>query len=498
MSNSSKESLFVLIKSMTRSEKRQFTLYVNRLQNNYDAKFISLFNLIDKMEVYDEQLILKKNISSKQQLSNLKANLYRTILISLRMNPSKKNTRIQIREQLDFATILYQKGLHKQSLKILDKAKTNALDLQEKTLALEIIELEKVIESQYITRSISGRAGELIAQSELLSEQYLYATKLSNLSLEFYNEMLTSGYAKSKEDKKRITRLFQEKLTTIKIDDLKFREKLWYYKAHVWYCFLVQDYRGAYKYSTLWVQLFYDHPKMIISNPIWYLKGNSYLFKLILLFKSVDRFLVWNEKLEKVLNSGMFPQSSNIDSQVFLLQFNNKLNHEFIKQDYNGSLLFIKQLQRGVKEYQNMIDEHHFLVLYFKVAALYFGYKSYENTIVYCNQILYKTKYSVQEDLLFHTRILSLMAQFESGKDEKYEEYILANKLLMSKMKNQTPIHESFMKLFEGLVKCYPQERNQVLIEFAEEARSLFKNKYYRRSILYIDVLSWAERKIVK
>lgn len=498
MSNSSKESLFVLIKSMNRSEKRQFTLYVNRLQNNFDAKFISLFNLIDKMEVYNEQLILEKKISTKQQLSNLKANLYRTILVSLRMNPSKKNARIQIREQLDFATILYQKGLHKQSLKILDKAKTNALELQEKTLALEIIELEKVIESQYITRSISGRAEELIAQSELLSEQYLYATKLSNLSLEFYNEMLTSGYAKSEEDRNRITQLFQNKLITIKVDGLKFREKLWYYKAHVWYCFLVQDYRGAYKYSALWVQLFYDHPKMIISNPIWYLKGNSYLFKLILLFKSVNRFSVWNDKLEKVLNSGMFPQSSNIDSQVFLLQFNNKLSHEFIRQEYNGSLLFIKQLQRGIKEYQNMIDEHHFLVLYFKVAALYFGYKNYGETIAYCNYVLYNTTYSVQEDLLFHTRILSLMAQFESGKDENYEEYIILNKQLMVKMKNKTPIHEAFMKLFEGLVNCYPIDRNIVLRDFVKEAKSLFKNKYYRRSILYIDVLSWAERKIVK
>ena len=123
MSNWGKDWLFILIKSLTRSEKRQFTLYVNRLQNNADAKFISLFNAMDKMEEYDEQVILKQKITSKQQLSNLKANLYKAILASLRMNPSKKNVRIQIREQLDFATILYQKGLHKQGLKILDKAK---------------------------------------------------------------------------------------------------------------------------------------------------------------------------------------------------------------------------------------------------------------------------------------------------------------------------------------------------------------------------------------
>ncbi|MDM1345959.1 hypothetical protein [Myroides marinus] len=496
MSNWGKDWLFILIKSLTRSEKRQFTLYVNRLQNNADAKFISLFNAMDKMEEYDEQAILKQKITSKQQLSNLKANLYKAILASLRMNPSKKNVRIQIREQLDFATILYQKGLHKQGLKILDKAKQIALDVEEKSLALEIIELEKVIESQYITRSITGRADELIAQSNDLIVQNYYATKLSNLSLQFYNEMLTSGYAKSEEEKQEMINQFSDQLLDINIDLLNFREKLWYFKAHVWLCFLIQDYRNAYKYAKFWVELFYQHPKMIQSHPIWYLKGNSYLFKILLLFKSVDKYIYWNNRLEDQLNNENFPQSSNIDSQRFLLQFSNKLNIEFIQQTYNGSLLFVKQLQRGINEYRNMIDEHHFHILYFKVASLYFGYKKYDESLAYTERILCKSDYSVQEDLLFHTRILSLMAQYESGIDQNYEDFVKANRALMKKMKNKTEIHDTFMTLFEGLLGTSTKEQKAVLERFVNRTEELYTNKFYVRSILYIDVLNWAKRKL--
>ncbi|MGL4583807.1 MAG: hypothetical protein ACRCVU_12600 [Flavobacterium sp.] len=496
MSNWGKDWLFVLIKSLTRSEKRQFTLYVNRLQNNADAKFISLFNAMDKMEEYDEQYILKQKITSKQQLSNLKANLYKAILVSLRMNPSRKNVRIQIREQLDFATILYQKGLHKQGLKILDKAKQIALDVEEKSLALEIIELEKVIESQYITRSITGRADELIAQSNDLIIQNYYATKLSNLSLKFYNEMLTSGYAKSEDEKQELITRFSDQLLDINIELLNFREKLWYFKAHVWLCFLIQDYRNAYKYAKLWVALFYDHPKMILSHPIWYLKGNSYLFKILLLFKSVDKYIYWNNRLEEQLTSESFPQSENINSQAFLLQFSNKLNIEFIQQTYNGSTIFVKQLQRGINEYSNMIDEHHFHILYFKVASLYFGYKKYEDSLAYTARILANTDYMVQEDLLFHTRILSLMAQFESGQDQHYEDFIKANRNLMKKMKNKTEIHDTFMKLFEGLLGASSKEQVVVLKGFVEKMELLYNNKFYIRSILYIDVLNWAKRKL--
>ena len=143
MPNHSIDPLFGLIKSLNRSEKRQFKLYVNRLQINSEAKFLSLFDLLEKLDEYDEKIILEKKITSKLQLSNLKAHLYKQILISLRMNPSQQNERMLIREQFDFATILYQKGLHKQSLKILDKAKAQALELDEKTIAYDILELER-------------------------------------------------------------------------------------------------------------------------------------------------------------------------------------------------------------------------------------------------------------------------------------------------------------------------------------------------------------------
>ncbi|MHC5309965.1 hypothetical protein ACYSNM_07805 [Myroides sp. LJL116] len=496
MSNYSKDPLFVLIKSLSRSEKRQFKLYVNRIQTNSEAKFLSLFNYMDKMPMYCEKSILQQQITTKAQLSNLKANLYRNILVSLRMNPSKKNIRIQIREQLDFATILYQKGLHKQSLKILDKVKALAIDKEEKAMALEIIELEKVIESQYITRSISGRADELIKQSQEISLQNFYSTQLSNLSLKLYSEILTSGYAKNDVEKQKILTLFDDNMLKVDPKVLNFKEKLWYFKTHVWRCFLLQDYYSAYKFVRLWVELFYDHPDMILSNPIWFLKGNSYLFKLILLFKSSDRFTLWNDKLQKVLNQDNFPQSVNIDSIVFLMQFNNKLNHEIIQGSYSGNLLFLKHLQRGINEYSNVIDEHHFLVIYFKVAAVHFGYQNYKESLVYTTKILENTTYSVQQDLLFHTRILSLMAQFESGLDEKYEEYLAANRLLVTKMKNKTPIHDVLMDLFQGLVSNYPDQQKKVLQTYVDTARGLFKNRYYRRSILYIDVLNWANKKL--
>ena len=212
MTNEQKDNLFVLVKSLTKSEKRQFRLYVGRMGSNQDAKFLNLFQQLDRMSRYEEKVILSKGIVTKQQLSNLKAHLYKQILVSLRMNPVNKNIRIQIREQLDFATILYQKGLYKQSLKVLEKAKLLATKYEEKFSAYDIVELEKVIESQYITRSLSNRTETLIVESNLLRKQNNIATQLSNLSLQLYERLIKTGYAKSDQEFREITHFFYENL----------------------------------------------------------------------------------------------------------------------------------------------------------------------------------------------------------------------------------------------------------------------------------------------
>ena len=118
MANHQKDSLFVLIKSLSKSEKRQFKIFASRLETSSNTKFIELFNILDKSEGYDEKLILKSGIIKKVQLSNLKSYLYKQILVSIRLNIPSQNIRYQLREQIDFAAILYNKGLYRQNCEL--------------------------------------------------------------------------------------------------------------------------------------------------------------------------------------------------------------------------------------------------------------------------------------------------------------------------------------------------------------------------------------------
>lgn len=127
MANRSTDALFQLVKSLEKSEKRNFKLFVKRNSAADDLKTIQLFDALDKMTEYDEKQLLKKASGiKKQQLSNSKAHLYKQILASLRLIREENNIDIQLHEQMDHARILFNKGLYLQTLKILEKLKETA------------------------------------------------------------------------------------------------------------------------------------------------------------------------------------------------------------------------------------------------------------------------------------------------------------------------------------------------------------------------------------
>ena len=166
MPNSQNPPLFQLIKTLSKSEKRNFRLFVNRGSGSEAVLFVQLFDVLDKQKQYDEAMIFRRIPAMKrQQLSNLKRHLYKQLLTSLRQIETPKDISLQVREQIDFAKILYNKGLYLQSLKVLEKVKVLAQEAHQDLLELEVIEFEKRIEAQHITRRIENRADSLAKES---------------------------------------------------------------------------------------------------------------------------------------------------------------------------------------------------------------------------------------------------------------------------------------------------------------------------------------------
>ena len=81
MSNRLTDTLFQLMQTLEKAEKRHFKLYIKRSSANEDLKIIRLFDALDTMPEYDEDRLMKKlNPITKTQLANLKTHLYKQLL----------------------------------------------------------------------------------------------------------------------------------------------------------------------------------------------------------------------------------------------------------------------------------------------------------------------------------------------------------------------------------------------------------------------------------
>lgn len=496
MSIDQKNNLFHLVKSLTKSEKRQFKLFAGRLEGNSKAKFIALFNLLDKMKIYDENEVLKKTEISKAQLSNSKANLYRQILISLRLTPQQQTTRILIREQLDFATILYNKGLYKQSLKILDKAKNLAMENNENNIAFEIVEFEKIIETQYITRSMFSRADNLAVTAKELSIKNVLASKLSNLSLQLYSFLLKNGYAKNEDDYVKTRTYFYYHMPSFEIEELGFREKLYLNMAQLWYSFIIQDFRSSYKHASKWVDLFTEYPKMIGENPVFFLKGNHYLLEALYFLRYPTKFNEVLEAFKTATQNENFVLNDNTRVLRFLYTRYNEINLHFLRGSFQKGIDTIPEIAEEMEGMRGKIDEHHVMVFYYKFACLHFGDDDYEMCIYYLDKIVTNRELGMREDLLCYARILRLISHYELGKDEHIESLIRSTFKFLLKMDDMHRVQAEIIVFLRGLNTIYPHELKGAFKNLYDKLKQLEDHPFEKRSFLYLDILSWLESKI--
>ncbi len=490
------DALFLLVKSLTKSEKRQFKLYAGRLGGNSEKNFIALFSVLDKLEVFDEKQILSKTNIKKQQLSNSKAHLYRQILVSLKLNPIHQNAKTQVREQLDFATILYNKGLHRQSLKVLDKAKGIAIANEDNNLAFSIIELEKVVESQYITRSLSSRADDLILQSKELGEKTLMLSKLSNLSLQLYSMLLKKGYVSNDKDFEEIQNFFKANLPEYELKNLGLIERLYLYKAYLWYSFIVQDLVSSYRYAQKWVDLFYYNPELKKTNPVFYLKGINYLLESLFLIQHLTKFRSTLNFFEEELNNQKFLLNENTESLAFLYLYLNKINLYFLEGNFNLGMRLIPEVIDEIDNHRSKIDDHHVMVFYYKFASLYFGASQYEKCIYYLDKIMRNKQLGMREDLLCFTRILNLVAHYEAGIDQNLEVLIKSTYKFLMKMNELHLVQQKFISFLRNLSNIYPHELKNAFKDLHRELKVFENHPYEKRSFMYLDIISWLESKI--
>jgi len=298
---------------------------------------------------------------------------------------------------------------------------------------------------------------------------------------------------RSDEDYVRVKDYFDGHLPKYHIEDLGFREKLWLYKAHLWYSFLTQDFLSTYKYASKWVDLFYEQKEQIYLNPVFFIKGNHYLLESLFYVKYASQFKQTLERLEKVVGGKEFPKNDNVASLVFLYVNANKLNLHFLEGTFKKGLYLVKIVEYGINKHKDRIDAHHIMLLYYKIACLYFGIGDNKTCIQYLKKIINNRNLKMREDLMCFARVLSLVAHYEAGMDYHLEIQLKSTYKFLLKMNDLHAVQKEMIKFLRNLGGIYPHELKNEFQKLHTELKKYEDHPYEKRAFLYLDIISWLE-----
>jgi hypothetical protein len=496
MSNRFSDILFHLVQSLEKSEKRHFKLYIKRSSARENLKIIQLFDALDKLPEYDEILLMKKMPGiTKTQMANLKNHLYKQLLASLRLLKTSDNIDLQLSEHLDHARILYNKGLKIQSLRILEKAKELARTNQKFNTLVQLLSLEKKIETLHITRSTTDKTQQLTEESQEISRHIDRVTRLSNLALLLYRWFVMNGHARNAQDIKELNAFYKSCLPADVQPVNGFYEKLYLYQCYCWYYFIRMDFLMYYRYSQKWIDLFEDQPLMKEVETGHYVKGMHNMLNALFDLRHYEKFNTVLRQFEQFEKSEAAQRHDNFRVHTSIYINNARINQHLMKGTFSEGLKLVPEIEKKLEEYSLFVDRHRILVFNYKIATLYFGAGQYETAIDYLLRII-NGPLDLRMDLQCYARLLHLLAHYELGNYEIIESLIKSVYRFMAKMKNLTVVEEEMFRFLRHSFGVSPKNMISELKKFLEKIKHLEKNPFETRAFAYLDIISWVESKV--
>ena len=453
---------------------------------------MKLFDVLDKQKEFSDDRIAKLFPDLKQNtLANHRANLYEQLLSSLRLL-HHDDPGIRIKELISYADVLHNKGLYEQCLHQLAKAKTLAIKNNMDILRLEIVEIEKKIELRYVTGSTPNRAIELTTESQELRGQFDLRGSWSDLALSLYDYYLKFGHVKSMKQQEKITQFFEKHAPKTHSE----AETIFYYQCYVWYYNIIQNFPLCYKYSKLWCQLFRKNESLLVKEPEMYIRGFHNILSSLFFSDDVKRYRKELASLNDFISEGYESFNENQQIQSFTYAETGRLNLFFLEGQFTEGARYCVDFEKRLVSYESRLDVHRKMIFQYKMASLKFGSGDFHGSLRHLNLIINNPMLALKEDIQSYARFLGLIVHYELGNDDLIYFQIKSTYRFMLKLENFQKVHGAIFKFLRQSIYLDRKTLIPYFVSLRKELIEIIADKFERRPMLYLDIISWLESKI--
>ena len=489
MSKKVSEDLFDLIKSLNKNEKGYFKKYSSINSSQYSTSYIQLFDTIDRQEVYDEEVIQKKQ--NFNRLPHLKKYLYKQILKSLRSyNSERKIVDILLVTRNDIEN-LYAKKLFKQAHLLLLKTKSLAYQYEQFLIVLKLIQIDK----QMLRRS---NLQDDVFLLKVINEEKIV---LENLKIEKkYNDFVDVLFIKLNNrkpntDKAEITRIKAIGTDLFKNKDyLKtFKSKTYFYWAStIYYVLIGEGFKGVASMSKN-ILTIEENPLQLKERVDYYFNGLYNYFYIAYLVKDFETCNIAVHKFEIIRKSFI------VENESFYPQFLNLQLIMFIEGSVNEKLLSLcDKLIKFLNETNLLIPKYHLLEYYFNISISYFYCAMYSKAIAYLNKIINTdlSSENIRPDIKITAHTIKIILNYELGNNNLCLSSLNSLSYILKKYNYSSDFLNSFKVYYKTIIELdNTNSIRKTNLEFLKSIKSIKQIDTTDKQLALFDYESWIESK---
>lgn len=486
------DELFTLIKKMSKSEKRYFTL--NSKPKNGSKEYLSLFQEIDRMAEYDEAK-LKERLAAvgfnTAHLAVAKINLTKAILKSLRGFYESSSPEHGILSMLMEAEILKNKGMYLLAVKHLLKAKEIAGKYE---MHFHIFEILNRLSSIYIFIFDKGTEAKLVAlfdEMEALKKRTFREAEMRALAFKL------TLIAASKPLRHASTLAAIEELTSNPIaqqlePDDTFFTKVFYFLFHGMAANSKGDYEKSNPNYKKVLEIWNSYPHIRDINSRLYKSHIANYLNSCHTLANYSMFNEWLDKFERI-------EDVNFDEKAgsFKDLYHIKLLYLLNTMQFELALEMAPQVELGLETFHERIGLSRQTALRFNIFLVYFLNEKFPEALDRLQTIKLEEKLEAKADSRALGRIMNVIVHYEMNHSRILEDL---RKSVYRKLKKMEQLHEFEKAILDHirLLEQAPDKKAKTGLfkELLVKLNGVGEKYGFNKVVGLEEIMGWAESRM--
>ncbi len=492
----SSDDLFRLIKSLSKSEKRYFSLQTSL--HGGEKNYLELFEAIDRMDVYDEAR-LKKRFEGRaftRQFNVAKRYLHDLILRHLRGYHTDFTLQARCEEMLKSAEILHEKGLTDQAERLIDKvirlAEENGIPLPLLEALQWKLKLHRpAVESE---SSIDAELDRLRGALDALVSEARQERIMRLLTFQFQH-----SHPDEPEVEQRIEELMRDPLLADPANALSTKAKGDYYTSIGFYHFSRREFDRALPTTEALISLIEAHPDALLDNLVEY---RTAIHNRMLLLRRMHDLERWSSELIELRRKiRAFESTMRLKSRRALLSLYNTLYVNLVTYcvlvvDLDLGRRLAPEVAEWLDRNEEDLEVQDHVVFHDNLALIRFNLGEYRLALHHLDRVLRAEPYRVK-DVYFHARLMELIVHFELGNIEVIP-YRIRSIYRFYRSRHALHAFESLvLEFFRRLLRVTTMaELQEELTRLKGKIEEGLEQSEMRRMLESFNYLAWIESKV--